>query len=469
MRTSVREYVRECLVCAKNKPGGHGKQHKLVQFQVGAKFELIGMDLVGPLPLTDSKNRYLLTVTDYWTRWCEAYPIPNKESKTVANAFMTRWVTQHGTPLSILTDQGKEFVSELFHECCILMDTWKMRTTPFHPRCNGLTERLNQTVERMLSAFVSENQRDWDTKIPFVMMAYRSAIQETTGITPYAMLYGEEMHVPLDWVFKKPKRVPDDKFTYVKELRKKINSAYEHARKCLLTAIKRQKRNYDKGVKNITFKPGDFVMCHDKTRKRGRNPALRPKWKGPYIILDKLNSATVIIRMSEETKQSVVHVDRLKHCFPPKRSKFRWAEKLIKDSHPDIEINFRDEGDASTEEEKQPCWEAFRDLSKMGELNSNMSEGSGFSSLQDTESGSESKSTGKESGIEKAGNITAKSKIFKTAAQRNMTRTQVSGDINSSDETDVEARIKNNIKKTPYKLRNKLDLAKPPPSRSRFK
>jgi IS30 family transposase len=98
------------------------------------------MDLVGPLSLTDSKNRYLLTVIDYWTRWCEACPIPNKESKTVANAFMTQWVTQHGTPMSILTDQKKEFVKELFHECCILMDTWKMQTTSFHPRCNGLTE-----------------------------------------------------------------------------------------------------------------------------------------------------------------------------------------------------------------------------------------------------------------------------------------------------------------------------------------
>jgi hypothetical protein len=186
--------------------------------------------------------------------------------------------------------------------------------------------------------------------------------------------------------------------------------------------------------------------------------------------MDRINSATVIIRMSEETKQSVVHVDRLKHCFPPKRSKFRWAEKIIKTSHPDIEINFKDEGDASTEEDKQPCWEAFRDLSKMGELNSSMSEGSGFSSLQDTESGSESKSTGKESGIDIARNILAKSKVFKTAGQRNRTRTQVSGDINSSDETEVETRIiKNNKKKTPYKQRNKLDLAVQPPSRARKK
>jgi hypothetical protein len=142
-------------------------------------------DLVGPLYLTDNKNHYLLTVTDYWTRWSEAYPIPNKESK-VANAFMTHWIMQQGTPMSILTDQGKEFVSKIFHKYCLLMDTWKMRTTPFHPRCNGLTVRRNLTVEKMFSAFVSENQKDWDTKITFVMMAYRSA-----------MIHGEEMHVSL--------------------------------------------------------------------------------------------------------------------------------------------------------------------------------------------------------------------------------------------------------------------------------
>ena len=103
----------------------------------------------------------------------------------------------------------------------------------------------------MLAAFVSQNQQDWDMKIPFMLMAYRSAVQESTGLTPYSMLYGDEMQVPLDWVFKTPKRVPEDKMLYVKELRGKINSAYEHARKCLLSAIKRQKKNYDKHVKNI--------------------------------------------------------------------------------------------------------------------------------------------------------------------------------------------------------------------------
>ena len=134
MRTTVRMYVRSCLVCAARRTGGERKQHELVQFPVGGRFELVGMDLVGPLPLSSRNNRYLLTITDYWTRWCDAIPIPNKESRTVAHAFMTRWVAQHGAPMSILTDQGKEFNSKLFADCCNLMDTWKMRTTPFHPR-----------------------------------------------------------------------------------------------------------------------------------------------------------------------------------------------------------------------------------------------------------------------------------------------------------------------------------------------
>ena len=167
------------MMCAKNKPRGQRKNHPMISLETGHKFEMVGMDLVGPLPITERKNKYMLTITDYWTRWCEAVPIPDKESATVASAFMSTWVVRYGCPLSILSDQGREFDSNLFKECCKLMDTWKVRTSPFHPRCNGLTERLNQMIERMLSAFVAENQQDWDEKLPYVMMAYRSAVQES--------------------------------------------------------------------------------------------------------------------------------------------------------------------------------------------------------------------------------------------------------------------------------------------------
>ena len=357
MRVDIRQHIRECLACAKNKPGGHGKNAPVQQFPAGGRHEMIGMDLVGPLPLTHDKNRYLLVIIDYWTRWAEAVPIPNKESATVAKAFMDTWVFRYGVPRAVLTDQGKEFDSYLFKDCCELMDSWKKRTTPFHARCNGLTERLNQTIERMLSAFVQENQRDWDRQIHPVMMAYRTAVQESTGVTPYAMMFGEECPVPLDWVFGAPKQVPVDKIQFVRDLKRQINAAFDLARRSMLTAIKRQKRSYDRGIRNVRFQLGQFVMCHDKTKKVGRNPALRPKWRGPYIIVDKLNDANVVIQDSPRGRPKTCHVDRLKHCFPPAKQGWKWAYRLLMRKYPTVKFDFQDTGkssDGETDAEAAP-------------------------------------------------------------------------------------------------------------------
>ena len=351
MRQSVREHVRECLICARNKTRGTAKNHPMLPQKTGHKFEMIGLDLVGPLPVTERRNKYMLVITDYWTRWCEAIPIPNKESATVAGTFMRVWVSRYGCPQAILTDQGKEFDSKLFKECCNLMNSWKVRTSPFHPRCNGLTERLNQTIERMLTAFVADNQLDWDERLPFVMMAYRSAVQESIGVTPHAMLFGDELPVPLDWVFGSPKKVPGDKVLYVKELRAKIQGAYEIARKSMLSAVLRQKRSYNKGVNNVQFNVGDFVMCHDKTKKLHRNPALMPKWRGPFVVINKLSPANCTIQRESGSKPINVHVDRLKHCFPQRKTQFKWAQKLLKVTHPDVEITFKDELIQSTDSE----------------------------------------------------------------------------------------------------------------------
>ena len=347
MRSSVRQHIRECLVCARNKPGGHGRNAPVRQFPAGGKHEMIGMDLVGPLPATANKNKYLLVIIDYWTRWAEAVPIPNKESATVARAFVDTWVCRYGTPRVILTDQGKEFDSYLFKDCCRIMGSWKKRTTPFHARCNGLTERLNQTIERMLSAFVQENQKDWDSQVHTVMMAYRTAVQESTGVTPYAMMFGEECPVPLDWVFGAPKQVPEEKIQFVRDLKRQINAAFEVARRSMLSAIKRQKRSYDRGAKNVAFEVGQFVMCHDKTKKVGRNPALRAKWRGPYIIVAKHNDASVVIQESQRGVAKACHVDRLKHCFPPSAEGWRWAFKMLKRKYPTMEFDFPDQGELS--------------------------------------------------------------------------------------------------------------------------
>ena len=81
-------------------------------------------------------------------------------------------------------------------------------------------------------------------------------------------------------------------------------------------------------------------MCHDKTKKVGRNPGLRPKWRGPYIIMNKINPANMVIQMSAGDKEVTVHVDRLKHCFPARKRSFRWAKKQIGKTQPDIKLDW---------------------------------------------------------------------------------------------------------------------------------
>ena len=124
--------------------------------------ERIAIDVLGPLPTTEAGNKYILVIADYFTKWVEAFPLPNQEAKTVADKLVNEVVCRFGIPLIIHTDQGRNFKSALFTEMCQLLDIQKTRTTPYHPQSDGMVERFNGTLEMQLSKFVDYNQKVWD-------------------------------------------------------------------------------------------------------------------------------------------------------------------------------------------------------------------------------------------------------------------------------------------------------------------
>ena len=105
----------------------------------GMPMEKVALDIMGPLPRSNRGNRYLLVLSDYFTKWVEAYAIPNQEAITVARKFVEEFVCRFGVPLSVHTDQGRQFESALFQELCDMLDIDKSRTTPFHPQSDGAT------------------------------------------------------------------------------------------------------------------------------------------------------------------------------------------------------------------------------------------------------------------------------------------------------------------------------------------
>ena len=123
--------------------------------------ERIAVDVLGPLPITEAGNKYLLVIMDYFSKWPEVHPMPNHEASTVAEILVKEVVSRFGVPVTIHSDQGRNFESSLIAEMCLLLGAEKTRTTPLHPESDGMVERFNRTLEAQLSMFVDKNHHNW--------------------------------------------------------------------------------------------------------------------------------------------------------------------------------------------------------------------------------------------------------------------------------------------------------------------
>jgi transposase InsO family protein len=202
------------------------------------------MDIVGQFPKTERDNKYILVVCDYFTRWTEAFPLPNQEAATVAQVFVNEYVCRYGVPEQLHTDQGRNFESKLIQEICELLQIHKTRISPYHPQADGLVERFNSTLEAMLSKYVNENQKNWDECLQLVMLAYRSSVQESTRQTPYFMTFGREVRLPLDIMFGGTES-KESVNMYAEAVRNSLEKAYKDVRERMKVVQKRQREYYN--------------------------------------------------------------------------------------------------------------------------------------------------------------------------------------------------------------------------------
>ena len=160
-------------------------------------FQRIAMDIVGPLPRSNNGNKYILTICDYATRCPDTIPILNTEANAIAKDLVSVFAGV-GIPDEILTDQGSNLMSSLLQEMYLMLNISRLRTSPYHPQTDGLTERLNGALKSMIRKFTASNQKDWDEHLPYLLFAYREVPQESTGFSPFELLYGRRVRGPLD-------------------------------------------------------------------------------------------------------------------------------------------------------------------------------------------------------------------------------------------------------------------------------
>ena len=139
----------------------------------------------------------MLVICDYGTRFPEAVPLRAIDADTVAEELV-KMFARVGIPKELLTDQGSNFQSQLLQELYRLLHIEALRTSPYHPQTDGLLERFNHTLKSMLRKTAGEEGKYWDTLIPFLLFAYREVPQESTGFSPFELLYGRAVRGPLD-------------------------------------------------------------------------------------------------------------------------------------------------------------------------------------------------------------------------------------------------------------------------------
>lgn len=314
MADDIEIMCRQCEECGKDKAPPKKSRAPLTQQISGAPLERVAVDLMGPLPKTSAGNRHIVVIGDYFTKWMEAYPIPNAEAETVAQVVVEQFICKLGTPRQLHTDKGTNFESHLFKQVCKLLGIDKTRTTSRRPQSDGMVERFNRTLEQMLRMYVSNKQADWDKHLPYVMLAYRSTVHSSTGFTPNKLMLGREVELPLHTVVGRPEAEPPaNEVEYVTKLQQSLETAHIQARANLKRSAMHQKKQYDhKATRTGGYYRGQAVYYYDESRRKGVSHKLKGGWKGPFIVVEEIDDKLCKIQESQNKLPMVVHVDKLR-------------------------------------------------------------------------------------------------------------------------------------------------------------
>ena len=328
MRKDICRWCKSCLTCA-TRHVGRVIRPPLVPIPVSGPFDRLGVDVV-QFPKSKRGNKYAIVFIDYLTKWVEVFPTADQSALTIAHLLVEEIISRHGVPKELLSDRGAAFLSKLMNEIYLLMGIYKVYTTAYHPQTDGLVERFHRTLTSMLAKTTCAGGLDWDERLPFVLFSYRCSVQQSTGESPFFLMYGRDPQLPTEDALSKPQeRCYLDSDDYRTQLTQTLSDAWERAQKNVKAAQNRQKTQHDRKTRMPKFVIGDRVFVYKPAAKSCKAYKFARPFHGPYRIIQLYDGGADVTLVDRPKEPSIrVPFERLRVCpdevpdvsWPPKAS-----------------------------------------------------------------------------------------------------------------------------------------------------
>ena len=314
MRYKIKQYVKSCHECQMTSHSKVKDRVPLQHLQINANhaFEDITMDIVGELPTTQRKNKFILMIVCNVTKFVHAIPLSNLRAENIADKLIElfSWV---GIPRVIRSDQMPSFKSEVMDAVKKKLGIQSQYAAIYHHISVGGVERVNATIENALRKFLLQHGNQWDKWLTYILFAMREIPHTATGYSAAELLYGFKfrglLHVMREtWTGQQSaiKYRNKSTATYLEDLTKPIDSALKAAKENNDASQQRMKENYDKRTTNRELQVGQQVLillptCTNK---------LLFAWRGPATVINKCGNGNYEVQMDNR-----FHINQLKRYY----------------------------------------------------------------------------------------------------------------------------------------------------------
>ncbi|MCG7876478.1 MAG: DDE-type integrase/transposase/recombinase [Candidatus Thiodiazotropha taylori] len=300
----IYEYVSKCVQCQARSSQNVKPLLQNADIPPYAMAKL-SLDLSGPYPKTLSGNKYIIAFVDWYSGWPEAFAVPDKTAETVAHLIIEEIFPRFGSMLELVTDNGSENVNRVVKETLDVLNVHHVTTSFYHPCSNSKVERFHRTLHDILAKRLQDAQDVWDLHLNQVLAAVRFNVSEATEYTPYYLLYGRDVVLPLDNILKPRLKYQGEDMHQIalQEQHKAFMLVHGRLRK----QQRKQAKYGNKNRKDVIYNVGDpvFYKKHVRTKIEGR-------WRPYYRVIEQKSPVTYVLKNQMDNKSVEAHANDIK-------------------------------------------------------------------------------------------------------------------------------------------------------------